>query len=243
MCWNKGDSGSPFNRKIMANDRMYIRCKGCGDLHYLAKCYDDGYFTTHEGEELRQGLDDFFDRHKWCYRDKYYGGFELVYESDEDAENEDEDERIRKALIKLMTVAGENYVMSATGFEKEQFLAYLEKQKERVPENEETGTRKEQKQEWSEEDEEMIKTIISVLERSSQVTTYEQRGGLMSGSVGCSDKYKEEIAWLKSLRPDSYKNCNSRWKPSEEQMAALEAATVRYQSTGLESLYEELKKL
>ncbi len=33
------------------------------------------------------------------------------------------------------------------------------------------------------------------------------------------------------------------WKPSKEQMAALEAATVRYQSTGLESLYEDLKKL
>lgn len=33
------------------------------------------------------------------------------------------------------------------------------------------------------------------------------------------------------------------WKPSEVQMEALEAATVRYQSTGLESLYEDLKKL
>ena len=69
---------------------MYIRCKGCGDLHFLAKCYDDGYFTTHEGEELRQGLDDFFDRHKWCYRDKYYGGFELVYESDDWLEKQKE---------------------------------------------------------------------------------------------------------------------------------------------------------
>ena len=43
---------------------------------------------------------------------------------------ENENERIRMALIKLMTVAGENYVMSATGFEKEQLIAYLEKQKE-----------------------------------------------------------------------------------------------------------------
>ena len=44
---------------------------------------------------------------------------------------ENEDERIRMALIKLMTVAGENYVRSATGFEKEQLIAYLEKQQER----------------------------------------------------------------------------------------------------------------
>ena len=42
----------------------------------------------------------------------------------------EEDERIRLALIKLMTVAGDRYVMSATGFEKERLLAYLEKQKE-----------------------------------------------------------------------------------------------------------------
>ena len=40
---------------------------------------------------------------------------------------ENEDERIRMALIKLMTVAGENYVRSATGFEKEQLIAYLER--------------------------------------------------------------------------------------------------------------------
>ena len=44
---------------------------------------------------------------------------------------ENEDERIRMALIKLMTVAGENYVRSATGFEKEQLIAYIEKQQER----------------------------------------------------------------------------------------------------------------
>lgn len=45
-------------------------------------------------------------------------------------ESEDEDERIRMALIKLMTVAGERYVMSATGFKKERLLAYLEKKKD-----------------------------------------------------------------------------------------------------------------
>ena len=46
---------------------------------------------------------------------------------------ENEDERIRMALIKLMTVAGENYVRSATGFEKEQLIAYLERQQEQKP--------------------------------------------------------------------------------------------------------------
>ena len=46
---------------------------------------------------------------------------------------ESEDEKIRKALIKLMTVAGDSYVMSATGFEKERLLAYLEMPKEQKP--------------------------------------------------------------------------------------------------------------
>lgn len=60
---------------------------------------------------------------------------------------ESEDERIRKALIKLMTVAGDNYVMSATGFEKEQLLAYLEKQKEQNLIMANSPQLKEQKQE------------------------------------------------------------------------------------------------
>ncbi|MBO4924452.1 MAG: hypothetical protein J5382_10080 [Bacteroidales bacterium] len=46
-------------------------------------------------------------------------------------ESEDErDERIRKAIVHLLTVASESYLIDATGFKKEQFLSYLEKQKE-----------------------------------------------------------------------------------------------------------------
>ena len=43
---------------------------------------------------------------------------------------ENEDERIRKAIVHLLTVASESYLIDATGFKKEQFLSYLEKQKE-----------------------------------------------------------------------------------------------------------------
>jgi len=43
---------------------------------------------------------------------------------------ESEDERIRKGLIKLLTVAGEAYLVSSTGIKKDSYLAYLEKQKE-----------------------------------------------------------------------------------------------------------------
>jgi len=43
---------------------------------------------------------------------------------------ESEDERIRKAIVNLFEVASEAYLIEATGFKKEQFLSYLEKQKE-----------------------------------------------------------------------------------------------------------------
>ena len=43
---------------------------------------------------------------------------------------ESEDERIRKGLVKLLTVAGESYVVDSTGIKKESYLAYLEKQKD-----------------------------------------------------------------------------------------------------------------
>ena len=64
-----------------------------------------------------------------------------------------------------------------------------------------------------------------------------------------ADQYQSAIDWLKSLRPDSYKNCNSRWKPSEEQMEALMLAIegkwdaikpTGYMSRRLEDLYEGL---
>lgn len=45
-------------------------------------------------------------------------------------EKESEDERIRKGLVKLLTVASEAYLVDSTGIKKDSYLAYLEKQKE-----------------------------------------------------------------------------------------------------------------
>lgn len=55
---------------------------------------------------------------------------------------------------------------------------------------------------WSEEDEKMLARIIE--RGQSQIYMYET--GLLP----------EHIAWLKSLRPDIYKNCNNRRKPGED---------------------------
>jgi len=78
--------------------------------------------------------------------------------------------------------------------------------------------------EWSEEDETMLKTIISDFSR------------------GCGSSIGQE-QWLKSLSPQSH------WKPSEEQMNALSTAKnshfdLSYKTKDiLESLYNDLKKL
>lgn len=85
-----------------------------------------------------------------------------------------------------------------------------------------------EKQEWSEEDEEMLNSCISSIEESKENRyAYKETDGDTS--------YDREIDWLKSLRPS--------WKPSEEQMDALETAVSSLQSSALESLYNKLKKL
>lgn len=93
---------------------------------------------------------------------------------------------------------------------------------------------KEQKPAWSEEDEKMIDTIVSVL---GQYIDYKAVSG--TGTGYATPRYSKEIDWLKSLRPS--------WKPSKEQIEALEKAVVRSCSHDygvfLSELYEQLKKL
>ena len=79
--------------------------------------------------------------------------------------------------------------------------------------------------EWSREDEDMLQSLILFID------TYNYFAGKDARVV---------IKWLKSLRPS--------WKPSEEQMEALErASTNKYLSAKqydiLVSLYKQLKKL
>lgn len=90
----------------------------------------------------------------------------------------------------------------------------LQKQKEQKP------------AEWGEEDEEMIKMILGDLERERRNTTVNKDIQL----------YDEKIAFLKSLRPS--------WKPSEEQMKALQnAVALAAGNKVLAGLYEQLKQL
>lgn len=74
------------------------------------------------------------------------------------------------------------------------------------------------KQEWSEEDEEILKLLILNIGR------YKYFGGMSSERI---------LAFLKSLRPS--------WKPNEEQMEALEECGECKRC--IKNLYEQLKKL
>lgn len=79
-----------------------------------------------------------------------------------------------------------------------------------------------QRQEWSEEDREMLDNCLGLIQEI--------------------DSTQEEQNWLKSLKPEYH------WKPSEEQMNALDKAKnnpANYYDIrlGLQSLYNDLKKL
>ena len=83
-----------------------------------------------------------------------------------------------------------------------------------------------QKPAWSEEDERMYQSIIDDTVQENQLDI-------------------KQIDWLKSLR------FQKKWKPSNEQMEALKTSYLYWMgmtkevpyTKGLESLYEQLKKL
>ena len=71
-----------------------------------------------------------------------------------------------------------------------------------------------------------------IMERCDRLTS----GNVSHGSRaihGVAKNYAEFIG----------EHLQDRWKPSEEQMDALETAVSSLQSTALESLYQQLKKL
>ena len=90
------------------------------------------------------------------------------------------------------------------------------------------------KQEWSEKDGEMLGRVDDSLH-------YYQTKLREEKSYEAADMVREELSWLKSLRPQN------RWKPSERQMWAIENAQMLLCGTEYNvavcSLIEDLKKL
>lgn len=51
----------------MANNRIYLRCMGCGDVLYLGKTYDMGYWwERYDGIPLEEKLNKFYEKHNYC---------------------------------------------------------------------------------------------------------------------------------------------------------------------------------
>lgn len=84
----------------MANDRLYIRCKVCGDLFYIGKNYGGPFYYENykklagdeEAPPLEDLINDFFVSHVHCFSGskKWNGDFELVYEDDDFVERSSE---------------------------------------------------------------------------------------------------------------------------------------------------------
>ena len=71
-----------------------------------------------------------------------------------------------------------------------------------------------QKQEWSEDDKEILDSVIRIITKFDDLAHEPTYAG-----PKWTHPYTKEIAWLKSLRPS--------WKPSKEQMDALHEAVIR----------------
>lgn len=90
----------------MANNRIYMRCRSCGETLFLGKGYLDGYsYQNYHGKTLERELNDFYGSHAYCEKEKVtkdvpydkekfplpkcngetYGSFDLVYEDGEAA--------------------------------------------------------------------------------------------------------------------------------------------------------------
>lgn len=133
---------------------------------------------------------------------------------------ESEDERIRTRLIALVEAFGQ-------GTYKDEMLAYLERQKGIVMHTPRYAPPEQKPAEWSKEDKLHLNNAILIAKKEWGVNSYTAR-------------------WLEALR-DNYKKCNSHWKPSEEQMWALDVALENFyhqsDRSALESLKTDLQKL
>ena len=93
----------------MANNRIYLRCKGCGDTLFLGKTFLHGYYwDPYGGKPLEDRLNEFYDKHNYCMNPKSDrtpydehlfplpecfdgcdGAFDIVYENNEGTGIED----------------------------------------------------------------------------------------------------------------------------------------------------------
>lgn len=52
----------------MAKNRMYLRCKACGDILFLGRTMGYGYHLF--DKEIYYNLNDFYEEHNFCDKEK-----------------------------------------------------------------------------------------------------------------------------------------------------------------------------
>ena len=133
---------------------------------------------------------------------------------------ENEDERIRTCIVDVIK---ENDWTHIFGVKKEDCLAYLERQKDKVVEFD--HNREQKPAEWSEEE---MRKIVELKYFITQCNGFNK------------ENRKKAFDMIDAFRPRPH------WKPSEEQMNALKVVAHGYQSDDLnaiESLLNDLQKL
>ena len=69
----------------MANNRIYLRCKQCGDTLYLGKTYGyDYHYCNYNEENLENKLNDFYSKHAYCMDDLKNNIFEPKLNEEKD---------------------------------------------------------------------------------------------------------------------------------------------------------------
>ena len=180
-----------------------------------------GYSTTEQDEEVAWNA-----LRAWCEK-KGVSLYDLYPK--EEWSDEDEGE-LQNAIDALEFLGKKGVYKSESGYNAAlQAASWLKNITERF--------NLQPKEEWTEEDERKYQCIRSIL-----LTDGDKKVG--------SWKYSEILEWYEKRGIGRYTNSESHWKPSEEQMGALDKAipvcmgVVRCDEIApLESLYEQLKKL
>lgn len=69
----------------MANNRIYLRCKQCGDTLYLGKTFDSTYYyRDYDEKNLVNKLNDFYVEHSYCMDDLKNNIFEPKLNEEKD---------------------------------------------------------------------------------------------------------------------------------------------------------------
>ena len=173
----------------------------------------------------------------WECGDITRGNLEYIFPELEERK-ESENERIMEALIELVKMVDKCPIGQIFGYgdiKYSDMIAWLEKQGEQK-----SATKVKPKSAWSEEDERLCKCIIEDQEEDLDNVRNDKYGHSEIIS-DLKDMYRERIDWLNSIKD----RVQSKWKPNEEELNALDIAKDRNDKTGwhLCELYKQLKKL